>query len=394
MKTSPGFILVLLILFFSLRGFSQVPAASRNYNAVLSNTGQFGLTFGPAIYHGDLNVGNFTFKRSTGLAASIFGQYYFSNIFGFRVSLYSGILNGGIKSYVKNGAPVEDSFTGIILEGDLHILLNFSNLFFGQSEKRRFFVYGIAGLGYAGWYSKLNNKVYNYDSLATDNPLSNFHASFVIPAGLGFYYRIGNRLNLGLEYSYRTYLSDKIDNTSGGYPYDAVHYVALNISFNLGTGQARERGNRPLKSTQLQPSDYPAFYTGHEAVHPSPPETRHTEQAMPVTETTSAGNQEVILPPRLIVPPRASPKASEAVWYSVQIFAVEHHKYTAGWIKNHYHIAGEVRVETIGKTERFIVGKCADIECARALKKKMQEKGIHDAFIVVYRNGRRNYCMK
>jgi len=393
MKTTPGFALVLLFLIFSLPGFSQVQTASPDYNAVLTNTGQFGLTFGPAIYYGDLNVGHFTFKRSTGLAASLFGQYYFSNAFGIRVSLYSGILNGGIKSYVNNGALVEDSFTGIILEGDLHILLNFSNLFFGQSPKRRFFVYGITGLGYGGWYSKLNNKVYNFDSLATDNPLSNFHASFVIPAGIGFYYRIGNRLNLGLEYSYKTYLSDNLDNTAGGYHYDAVHYVALNISFNLGTGLARERGSKPLKSMQLQPSDYPASYPVHQAVYTSPPEARHTEQRMPATEVARTGNK-VVSPSGSIVPPRANPKTRKAVWYSVQIFAVEHHKYTAGWIKNHYHISEEVRVETKGKIERFIVGKCADTECARALKGKMQGKGIHDAFIVVYQNGRRNYSLK
>ena len=83
MKFSPGPALVLILLTFSLAGYAQVQHENSRYNSVLSNTGQFGFTFGPAIYHGDLNVGNFNLKRSTGMAASLYGQYYFSNVFGF-----------------------------------------------------------------------------------------------------------------------------------------------------------------------------------------------------------------------------------------------------------------------------------------------------------------------
>ncbi|MCX6287555.1 MAG: hypothetical protein NTY96_10615 [Bacteroidetes bacterium] len=387
MKFSPGLTLVLILFTCSQAGYTQVQPASSNYNAVLSNTGQFGITFGPAIYHGDLNVGNFTFKRSTGMAASLFGQYYFSNVFGFRISLYSGILNGGIKTYEKSGTQVEDSFTGIILEGDLHMIVNFSNLFFKPSPRRKFFVYGMVGLGYGGWYSKLTNKVYNYDSLQYDNPLSNFNASFVVPAGLGFYYRIGNRLNLGFEYSYKTYFSDKLDNSTGGYPYDAVHYVALNLSFNLGTGLAKGRGSKPRKSQQMQPSEYPVSYPVY-----TPPISR--EYSPP----PEAGPVE--LPPskmeyrREKPQSKASPKTREVFCYSVQIFAFDQHRYSAEQIKQHYHITEAVRLEKQGNVERFVVGKCTDLECARALKERMRKHGIQDAFIVAYQNGRRHHSVK
>ena len=388
MKISPGLTLVLLFFLFNPAGFSQVQPVNSNYNSVLSNTGQFGLTLGPAIYYGDLNLCNFTLKRSTGLAASLFGQYYFSNVFGFRISLYSGILNGGIKSYIASGTQMEDSFTGIILEGDLHMVVNFSNLFFRHSLKRRFFFYGTVGLGYAGWYSKLTNQVYNYDSLQYINPLSNFNAAFVVPVGLGCSYRIGNRLNLGLEYSYKTYFSDKLDNTTGGYPYDVVHYIALTISCNLGTGLAKERGNRPGKNPQLQPSGYPMTYPVYTPVYSPPPEVRQPEQAIPRMESPRMEN------PPVRYRPETAPKKSKVYCYAVQIFAFDRHRYSASWIKKRYHITEEVRLEKEGSVERFITGKCADLECARALKEKMQRKGIHDAFIIVYQNGKRHHTIK
>ena len=380
-------ILVLLLFLWAGAASSQVQTSPSKYNGVLRNTGQFGLTFGPAIYKGDLNVGNFTLKSSTGLAASLYGQYYFSNVFGFRLSIWSGILNGGIKTYVKNNIELQESFTGIILEGDLHMIVNFSNLFFRPSEKRRFFVYGTVGLGYGGWYSKLNNKVYDYDSLKFDNPLSNFNAAFVIPAGLGFYYRIGNRLNLGLEYSYKTYLSDRLDNfPPGGYPYDVVHYVALNISFNLGTGLAGPRSKK-AKSSKPQAQDYQASYPVY-APAPTvdctpPPETRQPEQSIPV-----------MVYPEDKPKPVVKPKSSSQFCYSVQICAYDQHRYSAASIKKRYRIAQDVRLEKQGKIERFMVGRCADIQCARALKEKMQKLGIRDAFIVAYQDGRRHHSIK
>ena len=402
MTFKPGLILVPFFLIFQTAGFAQVRPVnamnsysahgSKTYHSELANTGQFGLTFGPAIYHGDLNVGNFSLKRSTGLAASIFGQYYFSNVFGFRMSLYSGILNGGIKTYELKGIEVQDSFTGVMLEGDLHIVINFSNLFFGSSPSRRFIFYGMLGLGYSGWYSKLTNKVYNYDSLQYDNPLTNFNASFVLPAGLGCYYRIGNRLNLGLEYSYKTYFSDKLDNTVAGYPYDVVHYLALNISFNLGTGLAKDHAIKAGRTQQLQTSEYPVSSPSYTPVYTSPASA--PPAALPAEQPAPAMN----FPGSVSPAERPRSKAIEAtiggLCYSVQIFAFERQTYSAEWIKKRYHITDEIRREKQGDTERFVVGRCSSMDCARKLKEKMKKLGISGAFIVTYKNGRRNYPEK
>ncbi|MEI8006170.1 MAG: hypothetical protein WCI48_08180 [Bacteroidota bacterium] len=398
MRSRPGLTLVVLLLLITLPGISQTGEAGSNYNPVLANTGQFGLTFGPAIYYGDLNAGHFKTKLSTGLATSLFGQYYFSNSLGFRISLFSGILNGGIKTYEKNGLQMEDSFTGIILEGNLQMVINFSNLFFKPSPRRRFFVYGAVGLGFAGWYSKLTNKVYNFDSLQTNNPLTNFNASLVIPASLGFYYRVGNRLNLGLEYSYKTYFSDKLDNTTGGYPYDVVHYISLNISFNLGTGMAKERHSRPKKAAQLQPAEYTMTYPVYTPPVYSAPTYSPPTYSPPLREQVTGGSNPPVVrskKPVVCSPPSTVKNIKNGKeYFSVQIFASGSHTNSAAGLKSRYHIGEEVRVEKAGNVARFMVGRCSDEGCAKSLKEKMQKKGIHDAFIVVYRNGKRYQTIK
>ena len=415
MKSSPGVYLVFLFLLFDTAGFSQDKPAGSNYNSVVANTGQFGFTAGPAIYHGDLNVGNFKLKTSTGLAASIYGQYYFSNVMGFRISLYSAILNGGIRYSENNGKKIEDSFTGILLESDFHLIINFSNLFVKPGPRRKFYVYGTVGLGYAGWYSKLTNKVYNYDSLQTDNPLSNFNASMVIPAGLGFYYRAGNRLNLGLEYTFRNYFSDKLDNTVAGYRYDVVHFIALNISFNLGTGLAKAPAGKSRKSTQNPSGEYAMQYPAYVPANPEvyvqpgpqvyvpPPAVRSSQQEIPKMVYPSQDKPKMIYPSqemtKMVYPgeekgPSGVRQSRGEFSYSVQILAFNQHRYSAAWVRDHYHINEEVRLEKEGTVERYVVGSCSDMECARMLKEKMRKLGIIDAYIVAYKNGKRHHSVK
>jgi hypothetical protein len=378
-----------LLSLFLLPGAGGMGQNSAGFNPVLANTGQFGFMFGPVVYRGDLNMENFTLKRSTGLGAGLYGQYYFSNVFGFRVTVSSGIYNGGIKYYQKNKVDVEDSFTGLILEGDLRMIINFSDLFFGVGEKRKFIVYGFGGLGFGGWYSKLTNKIYIFDSLSVDNPLSNFNAAFVVPAGLGFYYRLGNRVNVGLEYTFRNYFSDKLDNSVAGYPYDQAHQLALNLSFNLGTGMASRKPATRSRSMET---------LGYSAAYPSAPYPVYRQPA-PVPVPSPVVAPPPIIPkepvkerpvPETDIPlKKPVPKTSPGCSYAVQIFAFASHKYTAAQIRKKYRIEGEVWIEKAGGTERFMTGRCGSPECAARVKKSMQAKGIRDAFIVIYRGGKR-----
>lgn len=318
---------------------------------------RIGLNLGPDFYYGDLNSSKFWPERSIGFATGLFGEYQATNVFGFRLQLLGAWLNG-TKTIEVNGAPVDESFTGIVLDGTFNAQLNFTNLFSPYRASRNFFVYGTLGIGYAGWYTKLVNKVYDANTLNTDNPVNNFNGAMVVPAGLGFTYRVGGRINVGLEWTFRTVFSDKVDQTVGGYKYDSYNYLAFGISINLGKGSS----NKP------EPRGY-----NIPVAAPAP------------TQPTPAPGPE---------PLQYTPPAQDVNYdYTVQIFAFERHRYSAQWIKKRYKIPVTVRVEKEGSLDRFLVGDFKTLQEAMRLRDQMIRLGIRDAFVVAYRNGVRSHAI-
>jgi len=476
-----------------LAGFLYLMPVTGQYNPwrkepdiPYANTGQLGFTFGPTFYAGELNAGNFKINTSTSIGASFYGQYQISNVFGFRTQLLGGFLNGGTLLTEKEGKVEEESFSGVFLDFSLNGLFTFTNLITPYRSSRNYFGYTILGLGYAGWYSKLDSKIYYVDSLASDNPLQNFNGALVLPLGVGFQYRFGRRLNLGLEYTARFVFSDKLDNTPGAYPNDIIHYLSLGVSLNLGTGKgaskaagkpqmqpadpyqttyahpsrkaSRQRYQQPVYSqsssstSQVSPGYSPTPVSGfqnpatNQAFHqpvsspadrdpaslvldPSPAGQQTTQSTYGTTTSTYSGKTPPVMdpgggaysqlpPPPQIRPPSATqvtgregsgevlsgPAAAkqvsggdlpkQGVYFFVQLFAISPGRHTPAWVEGHYGITEPVWVERAGSVERFLAGRCSNVECARRLKADLAKKGLRDTFIVRYRDGRREAVVK
>ena len=363
MKVFKKAYLILWVCCFTLPAtFSQTYPFKINQGPPYANTGQLGLMIGPTFYTGELNSGNFSFSRSTSLALSFYGQYHISNVFGFRVQLLGGFLNGGTRTIVLDESIIEESFSGAFLEGTFNGILNLSNLISHYKPTRKFFFYGLLGIGYGGWYSSMLNKVYDFDSLEFDNPLQNFNAATLLPIGLGFQYRLGTRISLGMEYTARFYFSDMLDNTAGLYRNDIVHYLSFGIALNLGTGKSRPR--LPKKAPPIRPGPY---------IRPTPCD-----------------------PPPVMDPPQPPPERQpvETYDYVVQVFAFAHHKYTPEWIEKRYRIPISVRLEREGNVRRYLVGNCDNLLCADRLRDQMIQAGIQDAFIVAYKDGVRDHIIR
>jgi hypothetical protein len=373
----PGCLPLLFVvgfLFCSVSGEAQFSHFKRRglHDIPLANTGQLGFTIGPTFYAGELNADGFSFGNSTSVGLGLFGHYNISNVFGVRIQLLGGFLNGGtMTTQVGNETKVE-SFSGVFLEVSANSTVNILNLI-TPYESTPFSLYTILGIGVGGWYSKLATKIYYFDSLSSDNPLQNFNAAPLLPLGLGFQYRIGKRLSLGLDYTARFYFSDKLDNTEGTYRNDIIHYLSFGIALNLGTGNSSRKRRGPYP---LLPDPYIKPSSTGECPPPKPPEKKPEYKPEP-----------------LVAPP-TMPPSSSVFTYVVQIFAFAHHNYTAEWIARKYHIPIPVRRERIGSVDRFLVGDCPDLPCARALKQQMITLGIRDAFIVSYQNGQRGKIIK
>lgn len=325
-----------------------------------------GISFGPDFYVGDLTQNTLRFNKNTSLAGSLFTQYQFTNVIGLRIQLNGGWLNGH-GNIVVNGQQVERTMTGIIADGTVNGVINFSNMLSPFRASRKFFVYGTLGIGYSAWYTKVLGIVYNADSISTNNPLNNFHHALLIPVGLGITYKVIDRLNLSLEWNFRFINSDLLDQTSGGAKWDMYDCLGVGISFNFG---------KP-RSKSLKVKDYPMPAYEYKAPEQLPP-----PPVMPLNVINPP-------PPKVTLPATQSDKYT----YVVQIFAFDHHQYSAAWIKKRYKVPYEVRMEKEGKMERFLVGNYQDMNQATKICKQMKKLGIRDAFVVAYQDGVRHHTV-
>ena len=316
-----------------------------------------GICLGPDFLYGDLTKDKLGAYHNTSFAAGLGLQYQITNVIGARLQLTGAWLNGSGDTVI-DGNPAVNPLTGILVEGNVGAVVNFMNLVSPYRSGRWFFLYGSLGIGYAGWYTEFTNKVYEAGTISTNNPLSNFHAALTVPVGLGALFKVGNRVNISLEYTFHFVSSDLLDQTMKFGDNDRFDMLAFGVSLNLGKGP-----KKPL------PLVIPPVYTPPEPPKPVPPKP-----------------EPKVTPPPLIQP--------EPYTYSVQICAYARHNYTTEWIRKRYRVSMNVRLETSGSLRRYLVGNCGDFPCAQDLLARMVQLGIHDAFIVAYSNGVRHHEIK
>jgi len=314
-----------------------------------------GINVGPDFLYGDLTKDRLGNYRNVNVAGGLALQYQITNVFGARLQLTGAWLNG-MGDTLINGELLDNPLTGLLFEGNANVVVNFMNLVSPYRTSRWFFLYGTVGLGYTGWYTEFINQAYDAGSISTNNPLNNFHSALVVPVGLGALFKLGNRVNASLEYSFHFISSDLLDQTVKYGDSDRFDYLAFGISVNLG-----KTPKKPLPLT-ISPSVY------------VPPEPAKPEPK--------------VLPP---APPTAQ---QEPYTYAVQICAYALHNYTTEWVQKRYRVPMTIRLEKSGRLNRFLVGNCSDFPCALDLLNRMLQLGIRDAFIVAYSNGVRHHEIK
>lgn len=361
-RFGPLFLFSFLLAFAAIAGEKPEPAVRPD--AGFARRWTMGAGFGPDFYYGDLNRYKLGISGNLSLAGALTFHYQASTIFGARLKLSGAWLNGS--GTYNTGTKTETvPFTGVLVQGDLSAVINFTNLFSPYHADRWFFIYGTVGIGYGGWYTKLVNKVYDAGSIETDNPLSNFRSALVIPAGPGILFRAGRRVNISIEYTFNTFNSDMLDQTGGGKSFDRYDCLMLGIGINLG-----KQGPRREKPGNYKVLDYTV--------------------GLPVTvPQPQPATLRVVMPP----PEIPAPVQQDEFLYAVQIFAFSRHTYTPDWIRKHYRIPVQVRVEKEGMVERFMAGGMTGLAEAVRLRDDMIRLGIRDAFIVAYKNGSRHHTV-
>lgn len=369
MKVAGRVILILsLCCLFVSGAFAQ--GYKKKVDPGYANRWNLGISLGPDFYYGDLTF-NTSPNRNLSMAGSLNIGWQISNVFGARLQFLGAWLNGSADSLI-NGEIVVNPLTGVLLEATMQATVNFTNLFSPYRSARWFFLYGTAGIGYAGWYTEFSNQVYDAGTINTNNPLNNFHAGIVVPLGLGAQFRLGNKFNASIEYTFHLVGSDLLDQTAIGSKSDRFDFLAFGITLNLGKGQQK-------KTPPVYYQPVPARVVPRTA-EPAVPTPRILDPTPPAPSVS-------LPPPPGMTVPGVEGSSSQNTSFAVQIGAFAAHTYSPQWIRTRYKIPVEVRKEETGKMDRFLVGDCSTLSCAKQLKARMASLGIRDAFIVQYQNG-------
>ena len=306
-----------------------------------------GASVGPVFFSGDLKSDKlFPAGSDLRIAGSIFVGRQMSPVFTIRGQFFFGS-TAGTKENVH--------FDATLLEGNINTMINFSNLIGGNKPERLFFIYGTVGLGVTGFTTKKIDLVTNTEIY---NDGSNWRTAAVFPLGLGSYFSINNKINIGLEYTYRLTTSDLIDGTTGGFKLDGYSYLSLGITFNFNKGT-----RKPAKVVDLH--DEGPIIINLPNCDPLPPPTTEN-QLMNMAKLPTA------------------PLMDKDYTYKVQIFAFNQHIYSAETIQKRYHVNMQVTREYSDGLYRFTVGTTESLQEARDIRNKMIQEGILDAFIVSF----------
>ncbi len=154
----------------------------------------------------------------------------------FVFGLQANYLKGKLSS-----TDLKDYFNASFNEFSLVGNFNLSNLVFPKNTKeRKLYIYSYIGAGLTSFRSirkSVSNDVvvntFGYDSITLDK-ISSIN-KVVFPVGIGFKYKISDKIDLGLETSNRSLQSDKLDSKIiTNSKVDKYGYTSLTITYKIG----------------------------------------------------------------------------------------------------------------------------------------------------------------
>ncbi len=160
-----------------------------------------------------------------------------SCVFSLRGQVFTGSLFGQ-KDYFKGGAPANLKFNAIFWNYNINTTINLSRLFGKCNPDRKFLFYGILGVGFTDFKTRLYNTEANQEisSWGYGRPSNGTYywvTETTIPLGLGMSYKLGKRLIITLESTLNGVNTEKLDRVKGMFDKDGYYYTSLGVTFNL-----------------------------------------------------------------------------------------------------------------------------------------------------------------
>jgi hypothetical protein len=359
-----------------------------------------GVSGGPNIFFGDLKVNHF-WPASNNMnewrfAGSVYLIRQLSHVFSIRGQLLYGQIAGTRRVY-SDGTPCNQYFEGYLAEPNLNVMINFMNMF-GYSPTRKFFIYGTVGLGMTFWHTKKYDLVSKAQIGEAGKTFPDWTKEGSIPAGLGAYYNIGDKINLGLEWTLRGLNSDRLDATVGGFQYDMYSYLSVNLTFNFnkrnqGTLKSANMGKnmgpvppKPDIPAAEKTTEKPADLYQQKPSLKSPGINDTVQYRKPaIDENLNSGNDQR---EEVSETPLQTGPVEPGLSYRVQVFAFRTDSHTTESVQNRFHLTGPVYKEYTDGWYRFTVGSFKTLQAAKAFLVQVKTKNkVKDAFIARYEDG-------
>src|SRR5258706_149666 len=213
------------------------------------NTWAIGVHFGPTIFSGDIaddafNQDNFT----TSFAYGLHINKGLSHTFGLQGDFLMGMLKG-----VRQMTAVKYSFESTIkYQLSLRAVLTLGNVSF-QRRQNKFHLYMAGGLGTMAWDAKTKDHVGDSNEFQTD---VKDNTATVIPLAIGGKYKLGNKVDLQLEYNFNLTNTDLVDGLKVRLSsYDSYSYINLGLTYKLGKKEKNIEWVNPMETIYSDMND-------------------------------------------------------------------------------------------------------------------------------------------
>ncbi len=372
------FVLIITGLFTAPVSLAQQPPVSRNS---FSDNWMFTPTVGFTQFYGDISSQNFfqKFKGATSIGADFTARKMFTPVFGAGANIYYHLIRSA-KYNMGNGTPVNFQVYGNYFDFNVRGYLDFLNLFTTYSIDNRFSLLGSLGIGYGFWNSTLtdNNTGTSVSTGQASGANVYKRSAFVVPIGLTGSYRFADNWSVDLGVDFRTVLNDDVDVWRDGFKFDQLLYVKTGVTYYLNYGWGHRRRpkvqveddecceeQKPMAPIPVYDYRPPSKRTSAKPAHIEPVETAQPE---PVEVKTTL------------------PQGFE---YRVQIMAKAKRRENTDRLQARYNLDYPVEEHFQDGLWLYTVGHFSSYNEALQTARKIKNKGVFDAFVTAYQNGRR-----
>ncbi len=401
-------------LFFLLTVFTGSLTYTQNIrnssDGFLINT-ELNYSIGFSQFYGDASSSGFFKKLSgeIGFGQSINIKKHFSPVLAVGINGYYGCVKSH-KTTSGSGAAIDYSLAGNYGDFNFRAYINFNNLFWGRDYNRNLSAYGWLGIGYGFWSTGLTNNT-NAAYREVGDPVAGTttgetykKAGFVMPFGLGVNYRLNEKFAVNIVGDYRLVLNDDLDVWRGGSKSDNLFYLGVGLSYYIKPGFTRAK-SRVRKSKPKQVNYQPKNNNTEEKN-----KNNKKEDKPKVAEPNIKPPGEI---PIFDIDYRAAKQAKEdvaskqkrgidileiqtqtsgnvkGVIFRVQILAKSTKLHSIKYLREKYNIKGDILEVYQDGVYRYSLGEFSNYRDAYQYSQNIKTLGLTDAFVVVYKDGKR-----